>query len=109
MLKLVQLVSAEQANELLTAKFAAEGYPDRAIGTQPRVVREVVLDVKRVVGRRDGGVGKFGHDDRVGGGVSGARGGGRGGRGGRGAGRGLGRGGRSGSGRGQGARGKVAK
>jgi hypothetical protein len=62
MLKLVQLVSAEQANELLTAKLAAEGFLDREIGTQPRVVREVVLDVKKVVGRREGGVAKFGHD-----------------------------------------------
>jgi hypothetical protein len=32
MLKLVQLVSAEQANELPTAKFAAGGLPDREIG-----------------------------------------------------------------------------
>jgi hypothetical protein len=104
MLKLVQLVSAEQANELLTAKLAAEGFLDREIGTQPRVVREVVLDVKKVVGRREGGVAKFGHDDRVGGGVPVARGGGRGGRG-----TPRGRGGKSGTGRGQGGRGKVAK
>ncbi|KAM0701808.1 hypothetical protein Q7P35_010717 [Cladosporium inversicolor] len=47
MLQLVPLVSAPRANELLTAKMAKIGFPSREIGTQPRVVWEVVSDVKK--------------------------------------------------------------
>jgi len=58
MIQLVQLVPAAQTNELLTVKMAAEGFPDRDIGTQPKVIREVVLEVRKRVGPGDGGTGK---------------------------------------------------
>jgi hypothetical protein len=53
MLKLVNLVSAAQANELLTAKMAKVGFPDRSIGTQPHIIRDVVLDVRKRLGLSD--------------------------------------------------------
>lgn len=51
MLQLVPIVSASRANELLTAKMAKIGFPDRNIGTQPRVVWEVVSDMKGRIGQ----------------------------------------------------------
>jgi hypothetical protein len=56
MIQLVQLVSASQANELLTAKMARIGYANRNIGTQPRVIWKVVNDVKMRLGLLDGSV-----------------------------------------------------
>lgn len=46
MIQLVQLVSAPQANALLTAKMAAIGRPDRNIGTQPQLLWLVVYEAK---------------------------------------------------------------
>ena len=54
----MQLVSPVQANELLTAKMADIGYPDREVGTQPRVVREVVDEVEKGLGLGGSTVGK---------------------------------------------------
>jgi hypothetical protein len=50
MIQLVELVSPAQANELLTAKMARTGLQNRAIGTQPRIIWEVVEDVKKRLG-----------------------------------------------------------
>jgi hypothetical protein len=58
MIQLVQLVSPAQANALLTAKMAGIGLRDREIGTQPRVVREVVDEVKKGLGLGGSTVGK---------------------------------------------------
>jgi hypothetical protein len=58
MSKLVRLVHVKQANELLTTKLAAVGFPDRDIGIQPHVVNSVVRHVKKRLGLVDGAVGK---------------------------------------------------
>jgi hypothetical protein len=58
MIQLVQLVSPAQANELLTARMADIGLRDPEVGTQPRVVREVVDEVKKGLGLGGSTVGK---------------------------------------------------
>jgi len=58
MIQLVQLVSPDQANALLTAKMADIGLRDREVGTQPRVVREVVDEVKKSLGLKGSAMGK---------------------------------------------------
>ena len=58
MIQLVQLVSPAQANALLTAKLAAIGHRDRDIGTQPRLIREVVDEVKKHLGLNGSTMGK---------------------------------------------------
>ena len=58
MFQLVQLVSPARANELLTAKMAAMGHRDRDIGTQPRVIWEVVSDVKQRLRQEGSATGK---------------------------------------------------
>jgi hypothetical protein len=46
MFQLVQLVSAPQANALLTAKMAAIGRPDRSIGAQTQLLWLVVYEAR---------------------------------------------------------------
>jgi hypothetical protein len=51
MFQLVQLVSAPQANALLTAKIAAIGRPDRSIGAQTQLLWLVVYEARVRTGR----------------------------------------------------------
>lgn len=55
MLKLVPLVSAAQANELLTAKMATSHPGERDKGMGPWVVRYAVADVRKRLGKKAGG------------------------------------------------------
>lgn len=52
MIQLIPLVSASQANSLLTAKMALIGQPHRNIGTQPVILWQVLNDVKQRSGKK---------------------------------------------------------